>query len=221
MIPEFQIVYSPRRRRISFAVHPEDGRLEVRAPIGISSTEIARIVKANWELAEKLQQRARRLLVQHPPKLFLSGEEFYYLGVPYPLEFSRRIRQFERAFLIPGGTPDEVKKQLELLFRQLAQEYLPDRVQLLANRYRLNPGEVKINGARRRWGSCNRNGTLNFTWRLIQAPPEAVDYVIVHELAHLRELNHSPRFWDEVRRMLPDYELHQQHLTQYARRYDW
>lgn len=65
---------------------------------------------------------------------------------------------------------------------------------------------LKINNAKTRWGSCGSSGNLNFTWRLIMAPKKVVDYVIVHELAHLKQMNHSPKFWNEVKLIIPDYK---------------
>ena len=74
------------------------------------------------------------------------------------------------------------------------------------------PQQVRITSAKTRWGSCSAKGGLNFSWRLLLAPPEAVDYVVVHELAHLVEFNHSPRFWAIVKGILPDYKARRQSL---------
>lgn len=82
----------------------------------------------------------------------------------------------------------------------------------------LRPSEVKINGAKTRWGSCNRKGGINFTYRLLFVPEELVDYVVVHELAHLKEMNHSDRFWSVVEWTMPDYKTRRRLLREYEGR---
>jgi predicted metal-dependent hydrolase len=77
------------------------------------------------------------------------------------------------------------------------------------------PGEVKINSAKTRWGSCNRKGSVNFTYRLLFVPEELIDYVVVHELAHLKEMNHSDRFWSVVAQTMPDYKERRRQLREY------
>jgi predicted metal-dependent hydrolase len=79
------------------------------------------------------------------------------------------------------------------------------------------PASIRISDARRRWGSCTYNGGLNFSWRLIQAPLEIVDYVIVHELVHLRQHDHSKKFWDKVEALMPDYERRREWLRKNER----
>jgi predicted metal-dependent hydrolase len=79
----------------------------------------------------------------------------------------------------------------------------------------LRPGEVKINSAKTRWGSCNRKGGINFTYRLLFIPEELMDYVVVHELAHLKEMNHSSRFWSVVEQTMPDYKARRKRLREY------
>ena len=108
---------------------------------------------------------------------------------------------------LPQITPEE-----ERLLKQKAFDYINQKGGELAQRFGLIYKSLKINNARTRWGSCGHKGNINFTWRLIMAPVEVVDYVIVHELAHLKEMNHSARFWYEVGRMMPDYKKHEHWL---------
>jgi predicted metal-dependent hydrolase len=81
-------------------------------------------------------------------------------------------------------------------------------VALYAAQHGFQPGRIRITSARTRWGSCSSKGTLSFTWRLVMAPLEVVDYVVIHELAHLRVKNHSQVFWDSVAALMPDYKRH-------------
>ena len=93
-----------------------------------------------------------------------------------------------------------------------AEFYLKEQVDMLAERHGWKVAAVKINSAASRWGSCTSRSVLNFPWRLVMCPPEIIDYVIVHELAHLKEMNHSNRFWREVEKMCPDYVTHRRYL---------
>ena len=78
-------------------------------------------------------------------------------------------------------------------------------IKMVQPKKKVSPAAVKINEAKGRWGSCSSKKSLNFSWRLMMAGESVIDYVVVHELAHLKEMNHSPRFWAEVGRVLPDY----------------
>jgi len=118
----------------------------------------------------------------------------------------------------------EPNPALEARCRALAKEVLPARAAKYAAQMDVTPAQVKITGAKTRWGSCSAKGNLNFSWRLMLAGEDAIDYVVVHELAHLREMNHSPRFWAVVAGILPDYEQRRTQLKQLQRKLseqDW
>jgi len=91
-------------------------------------------------------------------------------------------------------------------YKERAGEVISRRVQEYAQKYNFMPRQVKINSARTRWGSCSSNGTLNFTWRLVMAPLEVIDYVVIHELSHLRVRDHSRKFWKVVEAVDPEYK---------------
>ena len=101
--------------------------------------------------------------------------------------------------------------------KKKAKEYLTRRCEHFAPRMGVDFQSVKVNSARTRWGSCTSEGNLNFTYRLIFAEPELIDYIVVHELAHRREMNHSPRFWAVVEATLPDYRKHRAALREFQR----
>lgn len=94
-----------------------------------------------------------------------------------------------------------------------------DRCRHFARAAGYQPLSVSVGGARRRWGSCSLRGRLRFSWRLVQAPPEIVDYVVVHELAHLRHPHHGTSFWREVGRLLPDFRERRRRLRESGRRF--
>ena len=103
---------------------------------------------------------------------------------------------------------------LERIYRQRAKERLRGRAAYFAPIMGVSYGSLRLSSAKTRWGSCSGKGNLNFHWKLILMPPEVLDYVVVHELAHLKEMNHSPRFWAVVEEVLPDYKERRQWLKE-------
>jgi len=119
------------------------------------------------------------------------------------IERNQRVAQ-ERA---RSASQVEAKSEEEIeKLREEASQKLCERVRYLASLMGLNHGRIKITNAKSRWGSCQRNGNLTFSWRLVMAPWPVIDYVVIHELTHLLEHNHSRRFWERVRRVYPEYK---------------
>lgn len=102
--------------------------------------------------------------------------------------------------------PRDLRPVTEAALRELARRELPQRVRALATQYGFQVVRVTVRNQRTRWGSCSRHGAISLNWRLVQVPDWVCDYIILHELAHLRQLNHSERFWDEVARLCPKWE---------------
>ena len=194
-----------RRKTIAIYIRP-GGHVEVRAPLRTPVREIEAFVraKARWiegkrRLVLERGEIHRRTLDYGCPVPVLSEEWAVCPGkTGYDLPGKR--------FFIPGGLePSEVKEACARVYRKLARDILPEKIERFAARMGVKPTGLGITSAQTRWGSCSGKGRLNFSWRLMMAPEEAVDYVVVHELAHLREMNHSPRFWAVVAAVLPDY----------------
>lgn len=100
-----------------------------------------------------------------------------------------------------------------------AKEIFPERTAYFARRMGVGYGRITIREQKTRWGSCSQAGNLNFNWKLVMMPPEILDYVVVHELAHRKEMNHSPRFWAVVEKELPDYRLRREELKKLGREF--
>lgn len=105
-------------------------------------------------------------------------------------------------------------------YKKQAKAYLQQKCSCFSEIMGLCHGEVKINSAKTRWGSCNRKGDINFTYRLLFAPEDLVDYVVVHELAHLKEMNHSHRFWSVVEQTMPDYRARRKRLREFEHQFE-
>lgn len=199
------IIRSARRRRVALTIRPEDGRLAVLAPLRVTDAEIVRILDRNSAIIDRLRRRFEQRAARRRIVSFTDGSEFPLLGKPYPLHFTRRVLTFEEGFFVPAGDEPSIRGHIETLYRHLAAELLERKVRETAERFHLTFRRIRISGASGRWGSCSRDGSLNFSWRLILWPEPVVDYVVAHELAHRLELNHSERFWREVERMCPEY----------------
>lgn len=104
-------------------------------------------------------------------------------------------------------------------YRKQAQTYMSERVDHFSEKHGLQYKEIRITSAITRWGSCSGRNNLNFPWRLLMAPQEVIDYVVVHELAHTVHKNHSPRFWNLVESIMPDWKVHRGHLKEEGWRY--
>ena len=197
-----------RSKRKTVALYVRYGRVEVRAPLAMPKPEIDRFVasKEKWitdRLARSQDQSRRR------ESFGLNyGDTVPYRGKNYPIaaKSGNRIGFDDAAFFIPPGlTPERIKSACVQIYRMLAGRDLPKRTLEFAKRMAVMPTAVKINGAAARWGSCSAKKSINFSWRLVMADDAVIDYVVVHELAHLIEMNHSARFWAIVEGILPDY----------------
>jgi predicted metal-dependent hydrolase len=149
----------------------------------------------------------------------LVGTEILFRGEPVKLEAgvngeSGMIRFGTEVARVPHAAAD-LRPVIEKLLRRLAAKELPPRVLEFAALHQSPVRRVTVRNQRSRWDSCSRRGTISLNWRLIQAPPFVRDYLILHELSHLREMNHSARFWREVERVCPDYETAERWLKQH------
>ena len=197
-----------RSKRKTVALYVRDSGVEVRAPMKMSRSEIDRFVmsKETWitkRLAVSNEQTARR------ESFSLNYGDFVtYRGKEYPIakkEGSRAGFDGGRFYMPPDLPPEQIKHICVQIYRMLAKSNLSEKVTEFAKRMSVMPAAVKINGAKTRWGSCSAKKSLNFSWRLIMAGDEVIDYVVVHELSHITEMNHSDRFWKLVEDVLPDY----------------
>lgn len=196
------------RKSIAIVVR-RDGKVIVRAPHRATNKQIMGFVEEKSAWIEAKLAEAKVLSGRTAPRTFSSGERLPYLGTEYPLEIVQRARpalSFEDGcFQLAASSQPRAREWLTAWYREEARRVIGGRARILAEKYDLKYSKIKITSARTRWGSCSSLGTLSFSWRLVMAPLPVIDYVVIHELAHLIEKNHSSRFWDQVKAMLPDY----------------
>jgi predicted metal-dependent hydrolase len=116
-----------------------------------------------------------------------------------------------------NATQRDLRPVIERHLQSLAATELPKRTRALAELHGISVRKVSIRNQRSRWGSCSRRGTVSLNWRLVQVPEFVRDYIILHELAHFRQMNHSRRFWAEVAKLCPDFEAAEAWLKQHRR----
>jgi predicted metal-dependent hydrolase len=195
-----------RRRTISLIVTPE-AELVVRAPLNVSAAAIRGFVRQHdsWIHKKMVEMMQRPQAVIHK---YAEGEILWFLGRPYPLHISDEpkttISRTDR-LIVPHGIGPDFPAEIRRWYKTEAETEIRSRCMWFSMMTGYSPASLRITDARQRWGSCNHEGDLNFSWRLIQAPLPIVDYVIVHELVHLRQPDHSPKFWQKVEALMPDY----------------
>jgi predicted metal-dependent hydrolase len=207
---EFKIVRSPRRKTLTITVE-RDREIIVHAPESASEETVQRLVdsKRQW-LFEKLRHAQKYQDRAHPPgKEVVNGESAPYLGRDYRIEITETKSgevEFSRAFTVPVSLQGKQREALKSWYIARAKETILPRVEQTASELGVTFKAAKIVDNQYRWGSCTVNSTVNFNWRLIKAPMFVIDYVVVHELAHLLENNHTARFWNIVRASNPKME---------------
>lgn len=199
---EYQLIRS-RRKTIAICI-ARDGSVLVRAPLRAAQTAIDRFVqeKQNW-IQEKSGQMAQRESARKEFRVS-PGTKLLLLGREYPVVLGDKVSFDGTQFFITDEDFETLRPKLVQLYKNLAEQIIPERVACFSKQTGWVPAGVRIGSADTAWGSCSGKNKLNFTWKLILAEPQEVDYVIVHELAHLREHNHSVRFWRLVESVLPD-----------------
>ena len=206
-----------RRKTIALQVF-HDARLIVRVPFSTSEKLIKKVIheKRLWILTK--QEQAKEKYKKVYSKEFVNGEGFLFLGNSYKLyivdncEFSLIFNN--ENFFLSKKFLNKAKDVFIKWYKEQSYKKFLERVEFYSKVSGITYNKLKITNARKRWGSCSSKGNLNFTWRLIMAPLQVIDYVIVHELVHIKEKNHSKNFWNNVRIILPYYKTQKKWLKE-------
>jgi predicted metal-dependent hydrolase len=157
-----------------------------------------------------------------PERRFEAGATFPYLGAPHEVVVEGRKSSdvFEEQFRLAEHHVEQasVKRALETLYRRKARETFENRAESYADDIGVEYEQIEIRNQRTKWGSCSTTGTLGLNWRLMMAPVDVIDYIIIHELAHLREPNHTDTFWSLVAEHDPNYRDHAEWLEEHSTR---
>ncbi len=211
-----------RRRSIGFIVGVEG--LSVNAPkwVGIGDIEAALQEKAAWILKKLREQQERGQRLQAARVDWRDGTSIPFLGETVIVVLDPRTTGAvlnTDASSLPGvprltlhiglphtAAPEQIRDTVQSWLQRQAKRVFEERCRLFTDRLGVRYTRLSLSSAQTRWGSASADGSIRLNWRLIHFALHTIDYVVAHELAHLREMNHSPRFWDVVRSVLPDYE---------------
>jgi len=211
-----------RRRTIGFQI--DDRGLIVSAPrwVSLRDIEAALLEKERWirsRLEQWQQWRAKRRL---PQVHFADGGSLPFLGKPLTLRLRADLRASvlassdegdELRLALPADAAEaQVRDAVQTWLKEQAQRVLGERLTDLSARHGIHFASWKLSSARSQWGSCGADGRIRLNWRLIHFSLPVIDYVVAHELAHRKELNHGPQFWEQVARLLPGFEAARDHI---------
>lgn len=223
----YRIVRSGRR---SLALQVKrDGQVIVRSPHKVESEVIHSFVRKHEAWILKHKSEIDRRMEQARERVWKDGMILWVHGEPRHLKIrngdhsrtgkgrlaSVRDTGSEIEVSLRDGGTEEAARAVISWYRDSARAMLEEKTALWAARMGIEYGTITVRNQTTRWGSCSAKGNLNFNWRLFAVPERAADYVVVHELAHIRQMNHSKQFWEIVACMMPDYEQQRRELRDY------
>lgn len=189
------------------------GNVIVRTPLKIDSKTISKILEKKSSWIEK--SRKKILQNQTPRKKFENGEYFLFLGEKFELNIKEQKEKLifdNEKLLLSENKKSSVKQVLTNWYKEKALEIFKEKIERLSYQYNFKYAKMKVSSANRQWGSCNAKNNISLTWRLIMAPNEIIDYVIIHELVHTKIKNHSKTFWTSLENIIPDYKIRRKWL---------
>ena len=210
---EIEKIIRTKRKTIALQI-TDDATLIVRAPFDVNDETIMGVVFKHKKWIEQKKREIRTRDPKFSPKEFVNGEGFLYLGRYYRLKIvddQEVPLKFENGFYLLRNALPQAKEVFIEWYKRKAYEKISERVMWYAQKSDFKYNRVNITNAQKRWGSCS-NRNLNFSWRLIMAPLPVIDYVILHELVHLEEKNHTRVFWNKVKILIPEYEKYKKWL---------
>ena len=181
------------------------GKVIFRVPANIKKLELEKIIDKRFNWITNNVKKVKELNKDILERQFEEDEIFLYLGEEYRLKFDKISRIDENKKYI-YTTENNRKESLEKLYKFLAKDYIIKRVEYYLDYFDDKPKSIRIKKQKTRWGSCSFENNLNFNYKIIMAKKQIVDYIVVHEMCHMKHKNHSTEFWSAVKEILPDYK---------------
>ncbi len=213
-----------RAKSLKLRVLP-NGKLQVTTPRWTPQWQIKHFINQNqdWISSQLAQLPAISDKNQIPTNIQLFGKT-YQLEIQDDHQLPIGIHILRDVMILNPTNPDLIdgkwhqifQKQLDRFLKKTARAYVFPRTAELAKKMHLTYGRITLKEQSSRWGSCSSKGNLNFNWRLVHCPPDVIDYVVIHELSHRQEMNHSHAFWQLVEKYDPAYKLHRGWLKRHG-----
>ncbi|MES2398098.1 MAG: SprT family zinc-dependent metalloprotease [Bacteroidota bacterium] len=214
---KYSIKYSTRKT-ISIIVE-RDRSVLVRAPLNTSEEIIEKEIKKRKRLIQEKISHNQKYPFPKPAKQFVSGETLLYLGKHYKLYVTDNLEEgisFDNKFFIGKNYQREANKLFRDWYMKSATEILVPKAKAIAKQLGVSYHNINILDLKYRWGSCTPKDNIHFNWRIIKAPMTVIEYIIVHELTHLLEADHTPAFWNRVAVMQPEFSKAKKWLKEYG-----
>jgi hypothetical protein len=220
----YSLIRSKKRKRTLSLRITHDGRIIMQVPYRTPQEEIDRFFQAKtaWVKKKLIEMESSAGKNAGEPIAFIPGERFLYLGERYPLKIQDTngrktpLSLSWGTFILDEKRTEHAKDLFIKWYKHEAKRLFADRTNYYSNNLGLFPKGIRITSAQFRYGSCSPDNKLSFSWRLIMSPLAVIDYVIVHELMHVKEKNHSERFWGLVEGAMPDYKRHRCWLREHG-----
>jgi predicted metal-dependent hydrolase len=216
---DYHLIYSSRQKTIELVIDLDSG-FTVKAPASISKEDVAANLqrKSNWIITNL--DKMNEVIRNETRKEFVSGEKFLYKGKHYRLkvvqvneEIVPSLAFTHSKFIVhlPATLPEfDYPRIIQPLFigfyQEKAEKILNQRARKYLVYFEAKPPMIKVQSLKNKWGNCSKTNQIRFNWRVVMAKMSIIDYVVVHELCHTKHKNHSKAFWNEVQKILPDYE---------------
>ncbi len=216
------VLQSRRNAKRYIAKVDEAGRIVVTIPRGGNQRDAIAFANEHRDWLSDQQRSARETKSE---KKLRPGDEILFRGAKVCLEVSknwgRPVVTFADQTVFIADEAMDLSRPVGQRLREIAKRELPSRTNELAQRFGLSCQGVQTRSQKTRWGSCSSSGRISLNWRLVMTPPEVSDYILIHELMHLKEMNHSHVFWRHVREACPRYREHEKWLHQRQSEMAW
>lgn len=203
------------RKTISIFVE-RDGSVSARVPEKLSGDEIKQIIKSKEYLIHKHLAEWTQLNESKIIREYINGQSFLYLGRNYRLKFVEEsidgLILRNGRFLINKSNRSNAKELFVHFYREKLKEKILPIIKKYKDKMGVHPNNIKVMELQNRWGSCSPKGNVHFHWKCAMAPYDVLNYIVVHELAHLIHINHTKAFWNEIDKILPRYDKQMQWL---------
>lgn len=210
---EYQIIYKKRK---TYGIYIDMyGNVELRVPKDANDTQIQKILEERYDWIIKKSNEIKEKTKGAQKKTYNQGEKFLYLGQELPIYITRveglqqNIAELDKACLkiyVKENEEEQIQEALKRFYYQHCKAIIEKRVQYYSALIKVKPKSIRLTDNKSNWGTCNSKKELSFNWKLIMAPIEVIDYVVVHELCHIHHMNHDRSFWRLVGKYMPDYE---------------
>lgn len=204
-------VTKSKRKTVSIFIE-RDGSVSARVPETLSTEEIEEVIKSKEYQIHKHIAEWTQLNEKKTEREYVNGQSFLYMGRNYRLrlvgEDLSELTLRNGRFLLPDKNRDQAKSLFIDFYKSKLQEKLPEIVTRYQAQMGVKPNDIKIMELQNRWASCSTKGNVNFHWKCAMAPIDVLHYIVVHELAHLIHPNHTTAFWNEVDKIMPNYQSH-------------